>query len=354
MQSYMRQRTSRKNQDGVVLVIVPIIMLLLGLLVAYMTRSVGGPNFYKDQETHAKMDEITIAMSSYVQRYNRLPCPAQPDNSGPEPFGYEEGSGANGGNIPAGICAASEGIVPVYTLGLAHEYLKDAWGNYFTYVVSRDFTVPATVGRYDSSDASPPAGTDRLPMASGAANMQVHNLCRSSGAPGSGSWIEMGRANYVAKNGTTYTIQGGPVDVAINPFKARFCCAEPTAAGDIIVNVNGVNTPTRDAAGGDYASADTTGLGAGTAAETAVFVLISHGANSSGNFLVNNTNNKRATPAAVYGLNEIENRDGDNNYNDLPQVLGDSAANYYDDIVVHLTQNQLYGYLGHVDCSSPY
>jgi hypothetical protein len=362
MKSYITRCQNRERQEGVIMVMIPVIMLLLGLLVAYLTRSVGGPDFYKEQATRDRMDEIAVAVSSYVQRYNRLPCPADPNSPGPEPLGFEIGSGATGGNIPAGACGVTEGLVPVHTLGLTFEYMRDDWGKNFTYAVSSDFTVAPVVDRYDSDSPTPPAlpaGTDRLPRASAAANMQVHNLCRISTDPApENNWIDTGRNTYRAKNGNSYDILGRPVDIAINPFKARFCCAAPFNP-DIIVNVSGAPTPTRDAAAANYARADNTVLDVGTQAETVVFALISHGANGWGAFMRNAAVPKHGTNNAgivtvPLGANETENADGDLNFADFPKALGDTPATYYDDIVMHFTQNQIYGHLGDVDCRTPY
>jgi hypothetical protein len=353
MTAHMKSCATRDNQDGVVMVMIPIILLLVGLLVAYMTRSVGGPDFYKEQVTREKMDEIAVAVSSYVQRYNRLPCPAQPDNGGPEPFGFEEGSGANGANmIAAGTqCATREGIVPVHTLGLTLDYLRDDWGNYFTYVVSRQFTYVPNIGRY----ADGPGGIDNLPFRDGAVG--IHNMCRSSGAPGSGSWIETGRVNYVAKDGVTYPFTGAPINVAVNPFKATFCCIGQLPFNDITVNVNGNVTPSRSLNPADYGVADNTVTTADTQAEAVAFILLSHGANGWGAFAVNGTNNKLGRfggPNVALSVNEVENLDNDLEFVDVPKTLGNNPAGYYDDIIMHFTQNQIYGHLGNTDCRTPF
>ncbi len=344
------------KQDGVILVIIPVILLLIGLVIAYMMRSVQTPVFYKEHITSERMQETLNVLSAYVQRYNRLPCPARPDGLGGEPFGFEVGSGANGDAVPATCAAWREGILPYKTLGLTQDYARDAWGGYITYAISPAFAVNPVVDRHNANPAL--AVNDRLPRASAAADMRVHAACRNA------TWIEAGRTNFTSKAGTIHTL-GGTFNVARNPWKARFCCASITTYNentDLVINVNGVNTAARTGVAGSYATADVIAGAGGGNIETPVVVLVSHGANGFGAYLVNGTNNKFFIGGAGVGPNETENLDGtaggtglvSRTYYQGPRTYLDSGAGYFDDIVMFRTQDSLYAQTGRSSCSSPY
>lgn len=340
----------RRHQEGVVLAIIPILLIVLGLFVAYMARSINQPDFYKEQTTQAKMERVFNALSAHVQRFHRLPCPAIPNGSGTEPFGYEEGSGVNGSTIPAS-CSNTQGLVPFNTLGLSENDTRDDWGYYMTYAISPAFAVNPTVDRLDSASGISVI-TDRLPQADNAANMRVHAACRSA------SWIEVGKTTFVGKDLVTYNIDGGATDVARNPWKARFCCAGITPAAidettDLRIDVHGTFTSARSGNAGDYAQGQTIGAAASNI-EVPVVALISHGTNGSGAYLGGTTNNRGSVSAATHSIEERENANNDRNFVIRPRRLGDTPANYFDDIVTFRTQNQLYKQLGRSDCTSPY
>lgn len=353
----MSSRDLIRKQDGVVLVIIPVVMILLGLVIAYMTRSVQAPDYYKEELTSKRMGEVMAVLSTYVQRYNRLPCPAQPSGIGPEPFGFEFGSTATGAVVPADCGTWREGILPFKTLGLPQEYARDSWGQHFTYAISPAFAVAPIVDRYPANPAL--ALNDRLARASANANMAVHAACRRSPA-----WIEAGRTGFTSKAGTAHTF-GGTFAVARNPWKARFCCAglAPYNDGtDLIINVNGTATATRSNVAGNYATADVaTGAGGGVI-EVPVVALISHGRNGYGAYLVNGTDNKSATPVAGVSPEEVENTNGtpagvtavSRTYFQGPRRGLDAGGTYFDDIVMFRTQNTLYAETGRGSCNDPY
>jgi len=337
-------------QKGVILMVIPIIMILLGLFIAYMTRSVNLPDFSKEQATQQRMDSVLNALSSYAQRFHRVPCPALPDAAGAEPRGYEQGSGVNGTAIPAGNCVNAQGIIPYNTLGLNEDEARDEWGRYMTYAISPAFAVNPTVLRYASFPALPAAQS--LPRSDSAANMRVHAACRSA------AWLEFGKTNFIGKDNNNYFIAGGPVTAARNPWKARFCCAgivapSPSQNTDLIINVNGVNTAVRSGNAADYQRAEILGGGGGQI-DVPVIALVSHGANNSGAYLGANAAGRSPTPAASFGAAEIANADNDRVFVQAPRVLGNNPANIFDDIVVFRTQNQLYSQTGRADCTTPF
>lgn len=89
--------------------------------------------------TRQKQETIQDALTRYLGNYRRLPCPdaktALTTPSGPD--GNESRSKTA---IPAG-CDAVFGVVPYVALGLSRDVALDGWDNYFTYVVSPQWTL---------------------------------------------------------------------------------------------------------------------------------------------------------------------------------------------------------------------
>jgi hypothetical protein len=170
--------------------------------------------------------------------------------------------------------------------------------------------------------------------------------------------------NYIGTDNIVYTINGGPVPAANNPWKARFCCAGGITIAtidettDLRIDDNGPLTAIRSGTVADYArgeiSVGAAALPIGGNIEVPVVALVSHGINQAGAYLVNGTNNRSAIPAASFGANEIENTDGDRLFIKRPKAVGDNPANYYDDIVMYRTQNTLYSQTGSQDCTAPF
>lgn len=140
----------KSAQKGFTLVEVAIsIVIISGLLTIGALLIPRYAAQFQETGSYDRMQRIHQALSAYAQKYNRIPCPAEPDSAiVAQPFGTERGSGVNGQNI--GACATNatrHGIVPWRTLGLNYDDIFDSFGNMFTYRVSRTPTlapVPAT------------------------------------------------------------------------------------------------------------------------------------------------------------------------------------------------------------------
>lgn len=142
--------TTRRNEGGFTLVEVAISVVILSFILGIGATLIPRlAHQYQEEGTYERMQLIHKAISTYAQKHNRIPCPAEPDTTiTAQPFGTERGSGANGQNIGACTSQASRhGIVPFRTLGLTLEDVRDSFGNFFTYRVSRTPTMafnPAT------------------------------------------------------------------------------------------------------------------------------------------------------------------------------------------------------------------
>lgn len=316
MSNTVKIKKQDKKEGGFTLIEVSIVLAIVGLLVG------GALSFYRpiDQnlrtaETKERMAKVANALSAYALRNNRLPCPGAPDapQSAPddEPFGAERGSGTNGTNI--GSCLTfieQEGIVPYRTLGIRQEDVIDGFGSYFTYRVS-----PAFTDNDDSDDT-------------------VQDNCRSP------EWMSGG--------------------VNINPDKARFCCPPTDSHGGpfnvstdiIVVDQSGLPVvPVRDDA--NYGDLDSEVSDPDGNPLAVVYVLVSHGPNRFGKYLIGSTTNPNLKyEETAYGNGEKENMNDTTTYADLEEVSANTNA-YFDDIILWRTQDSLLSELGTNSCALP-
>lgn len=303
----------RIRSGGFALIQIALVVLLLGFLSAGALSMVYALDRERQAEiTYRNAHYILRALSTYVQTYNRVPCPADPDRAaGPEPFGAERGSGPAG--TARGACDSDSdriGIVPFRTLGLSEDAVRDGWRNFFTYRVTSAFRA--------FNPSAPPGHYPR-----------VHEKCRKKGV-----WVIPSR--------------GPPPKMNVNPQQAILCCARPDPGFDVR-DADGTSNVYGDgssAPGGKYlmlhvpaphanANADLPGV--------LSVVLVSHGANEFGAFLDNGTRINAGSMSAYSG-SEQENADGDGIFTDTYTTR--AAANYFDDIVLWRTQKMLYTELG--------
>lgn len=278
-------------------------------------------------ESEEKIDKVSRALAFYAIRNNRLPCPAQPDRgTANPPFGYERGSGAAGTNVPndCGMAAAGwTGIVPFATIGLTEGDITDGYGNPFTYAVSPAFAL-------DTANAALP----------------VHPRCRTR------EWF--------------YQDGEDPDDLLPkNAAKARYCCPgeNPHApATDIIVRDSANNSvlsfvreadeaddplpnPSRSMTGNSYDPADqpfaiapNVFVSLSDRPVAVNYVLVSHGENGRGAFILNGGGQQPVIAATL----EAENADGNRIYRDIMDADNLPGDEEFDDIVLWRTQDLVF------------
>lgn len=300
----MRAAVKNAKEKGFSLIIVAIAVLLMGICIQY------GVGFFKTETdtererlTEIKINRLTAMLSAYVQQHERLPCPASPAGGNPANlnFGLEDISAPNATSCTGG---RTEGIVPYRTLNIDVTDVKDAWGNYITYAVS-----PVFVDIQADSNS-------------------VYYRCRTA------FW----------QNVTTNT--------NYDRFKARFCCPSNNTYGvgtDLLIT----GEPALPRATGNMSSPDTLATSTppgNTSVDTWAMVLVSHGRNGHGAFLGNGTNNK-LTFTGISAA-EAENADGDRTFQTTQRRLV-KGSNYFDDIIVFMTQSQLYARLSGGTCTIP-
>lgn len=331
-------RKSCASCAGFTLVEIAISMVIISSIIAMGVTLIPRLAYdFQEKGTYQKIEYVHRAISAYAQKYNRIPCPAEPNQAvAAEPFGTERGSGAAGQNI--GACttlARRQGIVPWRTLGLNYEDIKDNFGNLLTYRVSE---TPTRVFN---------AGTDEL-----------NNWCRTEP-----KWND------------------GVND--IDPDKAAFCCGfsqagnmAATLATDI--RVEGPFGPLPDSSrnianhGMNDAEYSATTDPTPTSADLqnmfrpsyAAYALISHGPNGRGSYDFRGT--QVTAPAAIFLSNEERNNAlntttvtyvQDNTF-DVPNAADPGVGIKQpldflniDDIVSWRNPFQIYSGVGHASCA---
>lgn len=116
---------------GFSLVELSVVVLIIGIV---LTMGLGALNATRENQafsvTAEKQRAIKDALTGYLRRNSRLPCP---DTDFGAPDGVENRATPNN---PTTACSARFGILPYVTLGLARDLVQDGWGNFFSYHVS--------------------------------------------------------------------------------------------------------------------------------------------------------------------------------------------------------------------------
>jgi prepilin-type N-terminal cleavage/methylation domain-containing protein len=300
-----------KKQSGFTLIELAVVMTIIGIIMGSM---ITGIKVYLDMRqessTREKLNVIADALSAFAQTYGRLPCPGLPSatTSASDPYGSPRNTGTGGTLIMENSCgggASNLGIVPYKALGLDYTYSKDAYGNVITYAASRALVVD--------------------PMTA----IDVHASCRLP------RWISGG--------------------VNLNRRKAAVCCASGTSNNDVKV-YNDKNLTYLVFAGvhstssSDYASPNTAATSTNNENKFIAFILVSHGANGDGAYIANTSSTRPNTALAT--AQEAENRNGDSNFVDRAISKADTD-DYFDDIVVWRTNEQLISAFGNDSCAGP-
>lgn len=302
MQSSLKKSAAQK---GSILIPVIAFILLAGVFLSLGLDYLELRSPEDDRRrTISDINFLSGEIASYVQKYNRLPCPADPTILSSNPnYGTEaRGSGTS--------CTRREGLIPVRSLYLPEKYMFDSWGRYYTYAISRAY-------------ADTEAGSGR-----------VYRNCRTNN-----TWV--------------FTHSGGTVR-NINPAKARFCCPDISVYNyndDLTVLINGsLGYGQRDTASGQYAQFNQAYNGSpGTQHESPAMALISHGANGV-NAYISNGSGSRGT--GNFSALEVENADGDIWLN--KNMYDPTPATYFDDIVVFKSQFELMAALNDGSCTRPF
>lgn len=312
----------RADEQGTIFIVVVALIMLVS---AILLLGYGGFHIMDNQDkalqTSHRQEFLIRELAAYVQRENRLPCPADPAvNPMSHDFGFARTS--------CSIYTAG-GIVPFRTLNLSEHDARDGWGRFMTYRIS---PVLANTG----------------------SGNQIFMRCRrfpwfAGNTPGSGRIVN------------------------VYPQKARFCCPPEDggfpAATDLQVFASAADIPkglTIDKIGRkvdlSYYANINQAVNEGSqgalapippkAGNEEIFAvaIISHGRNGVGAFVANGT---KARLSGNVGADEKANIDGDRNIVSRP-LNTTAGPNYFDDIVIWRTQIGLMGELNGASCYAPW
>ena len=347
----MQLNHSIHNQKGFTLVEIALVMAIIGVITAASIRfAVPLIETANHLSTTEKMNKVAEALALYAVENNRIPCPAVPVTTTANPFsdgfGYEQNNGTAQPAAASRCGTASNalrGIVPFKTLEIPEDFIKDAWGNYFTYAVSPAFTLPTSAG-----------------------SGSVHARCRTR------EWF--------------YQLTRSPTYRHRNPAKAAFCCPGDTVStagttSNLIVRDNANNdvlfrSRNRPMTGSNevgsasalipnvYNDMADPGYNPSSNPDRFIpvswtplgvaYVLVSHGRNGA-NTGFNGTANIRGTiPSSATSPCEEENANdatGDRIYRDC-ELSEDTATNANDDLTLWRTQDMIFASEGQ-SCATP-
>jgi prepilin-type N-terminal cleavage/methylation domain-containing protein len=133
-----------RTQSGFTLIELSIAMVIVGVLLAGVIQA------YTAYDTKAKIERMNTLMvtldqtiAAYYKAEGRFPCPA-PMNGSAAGNNFDQEACTGGGVLNVAGTGAGRvliGKVPAATLGLSNDYMRDIYGSYVTYAVTRDATV---------------------------------------------------------------------------------------------------------------------------------------------------------------------------------------------------------------------
>jgi len=295
----LQNQNQRTSERGVFLIELAIVMTVISLLMIAVFPLY---NSFQERnaaiETKKRMVAISKAFSNYTQIRWRLPCPADPNAVSGVQYGIERVA-----------CDVDEedahGIVPYRTLGIPEQYAKDAYGNFFTYVVSPDFTAD-----------------NRLGVQANNVNLRLAHLV--AGDVITGNYALLPRAQFCAP------LNASGTDITVNQDGATLYANAARTANNVLRTRN----PDPNLANREISV-------------TAIaMTLISHGENDAGAYQSNGTQ----FPVAGAGPAEVENANDDNRVVQTESQFSESGTNIYDDLVMFFTQDEIYAASGNSSC----
>lgn len=170
----------QQQQRGFTLIELSIVMIIGGILLVGVIKAYEA---YVEKQKIEKMNSLMVDIDQYIKdfpnsidpvtaaAFGRLPCPAPLDGSvAGNDFNQERCAGPGVREITGtGGERVLVGKLPAATLGISSDLMKDSYGNYLTYAVSKSATDAATYGSVagaievieegvDQNPASPTAG----------------------------------------------------------------------------------------------------------------------------------------------------------------------------------------------------
>jgi len=299
MQRAIKNTQNSKSENGYILIELVVVFVILGFL---LTATLPLYESYKQRnavsETKERIEIIAKAISAYTQIRWRLPCPAKPAVTSENQLGVERAACNTVDEEDA------HGIIPYRTLGIPEQYAKDGYGNFFTYIVSPDFTADT-----------------RLGIAADEVNIRLAHLVAGGDADG----------NY-----------------ALLP-SAQFCAPITNSGRDIDVEQDGVDLYVGDARTAIRVPRTRNpdpNLNREEPVTGIALAIISHGANGSGAYQSSGAQSAALNPGSPEELTS----NNENRRVVTQSSFDDTGTDEYDDIVDFFTQDEIYALAGRQSC----
>jgi len=127
--------------------------------------------------TNERQLTIRDALTSYLGKKGRLPCPDTKTGLATPPDGQESRTG----NPSA--CSANYGVVPYMELGLSKDTARDGWDNYFSYAVSPRWTLTFVNSAVANTPTTSVANSAFFVGIAGALTINDRNLTTGAAVP---------------------------------------------------------------------------------------------------------------------------------------------------------------------------
>ena len=220
----MQKNLLRKQQSGFTLVEMAMVLLIIGLLLGgLMPTLTTQMEVQRINETRKQMEDIQQALLGFAIANGRLPCPADPAiATGQANAGIEATTGIGSAMTCTNVGNnAARGVLPWATLGVPE---TDAWGNRYTYRVSRDFADALGSATYGGCTPSPTptlatfalcsSGNLDVLVASGGTSLvsNVPSVVISHGKNGAGAYTQLGTQLSISSDADEQENSDGSAD----------------------------------------------------------------------------------------------------------------------------------------------
>lgn len=337
------------NEGGFSLVELAVAITAIGVLMAGTMTILDSMRAARLKlDTEQKMATIADALSTYAQTHHRLPCPASPIRQNVRQGGTTQAMhfGDERKLSPAGVAdinragncfsnrADSHGIVPFRALGLEEHFARDAWGRYFTFVISPVFarynyvnTIENTVNRNVVHYLTTSSERSQIPKFRFCHTMNVAQQADGTGTHNTDTDAQDLRHVYGPGELYRFSRNAEPEVIGSGTLPDRLFALDHRA---------GNNEHTQAIA----------------------FALISHGENKSRAYMGNETNNQfttfnMGTPERRNGRNSLGGLGPNNVVYNLDYSEGNNLNTRFDDLVMVMTQDQIYSRKGGQSCVTP-
>jgi prepilin-type N-terminal cleavage/methylation domain-containing protein len=232
----MRART-QTSQSGFSLLEIAVVLIIMSAIAGYgisILRATLDTRMYS--QTADKQRAIKDALTGFLLRNKRLPCPARPDATG-----AAQGAEPAGACLTVGTTGVSTGLLPYATLQLGQEAALDGWGNFLRYSVTTDWTTPPAntvlpfrsgiTGNISMQNGITGAADTTTPITQGVIALI------SYGSNGYGAWTVKGTQNQLPAAGTDEFTNLGNNAPGLVIARQQSDTATPNGVFDDVVNV---------------------------------------------------------------------------------------------------------------------